>query len=75
MSQVVQAVYENGVLRPMERLDLPEHQQVRVIVEAVLPGSNVPAGQTPIDPLAGLRVSTGIPDLAENFDDYRFGTR
>lgn len=25
------------------------------------------------DPLAGLQVSTGIVDLAERFDDYRFG--
>ena len=27
------------------------------------------------DPLAGVRVSTGIADLAEKFDDYRFGRR
>ena len=29
--------------------------------------------EVPGDPLAGLRVSTGIRDLAEHFDEYRFG--
>jgi predicted DNA-binding antitoxin AbrB/MazE fold protein len=32
MSITVQAVYENGVLRPLEALDLSEHQQVTVTV-------------------------------------------
>ena len=30
---------------------------------------------TPADPLDGLRVATGIADLSENFDDYRFRRR
>jgi predicted DNA-binding antitoxin AbrB/MazE fold protein len=32
MSKRVAAVYENGVLRPLEPLDLREHQRVTVIV-------------------------------------------
>ena len=32
MERTVAAVYENGVLRPLEPLDLPEHQQVQVTV-------------------------------------------
>jgi len=55
---------------------LSEHQKVRV---AVLPTiAENPAGgvtATPTDPLDGVRSATGIPDLAENFDDYRFGRR
>ena len=27
------------------------------------------------DPLAGIRIATGLVDLAEHFDDYRFGRR
>lgn len=33
MVQIVRAIYEGGVLRPEERLDLAEHQRVRVTVE------------------------------------------
>jgi predicted DNA-binding antitoxin AbrB/MazE fold protein len=32
MSQVVTAVYENGVLRPLSTLNLREHQRVRIHV-------------------------------------------
>ena len=33
MSQVVRAVYENGILRPLDQLDLAEHQHVRITVD------------------------------------------
>jgi predicted DNA-binding antitoxin AbrB/MazE fold protein len=32
MSQTIQAIYENGVLRPLEKLTLGEHQQVQIIL-------------------------------------------
>lgn len=66
MTQVVTAIFENGVLRPLEHLNLAENQQVRVIVETTIADD---------DPLAGLRASIGIRDLAENFDEYRSGRR
>ncbi len=34
MSQMIQAVYEDGVLKPLEKLVLGEHQQVQITVEA-----------------------------------------
>jgi predicted DNA-binding antitoxin AbrB/MazE fold protein len=33
MTFVIQAVYENGVLKPLEKLALGEHQQVQITVE------------------------------------------
>jgi predicted DNA-binding antitoxin AbrB/MazE fold protein len=75
MSQVVRAVYENGVLRPLGSLELQEHQQIRVTVEPVSSGVGEPVVQGSDDPLAQVCVSTGIADLAEKFDDYRFGRR
>jgi predicted DNA-binding antitoxin AbrB/MazE fold protein len=32
MKKSVEAVYENGVFRPLEPVDLPEHQRVQVTV-------------------------------------------
>lgn len=34
MSEIITAVYENGVLRPLSPLSLPEHQTVRLQVLA-----------------------------------------
>ncbi len=78
MSESIRAIYENGVFKPLVHLNLPEHQQVQLIVEPA-PAEETPAEETPAsgngsaDPLAGIRTTTGIPDLAENFDNYRFG--
>jgi predicted DNA-binding antitoxin AbrB/MazE fold protein len=33
MSQMIQAVYEDGVLKPLQKLALGEHQQVQITVE------------------------------------------
>ncbi|MEK7407701.1 MAG: antitoxin family protein [Acidobacteriota bacterium] len=35
MGKTVRAVYENGVLRPLEPLSLPEHREVEVSVSEV----------------------------------------
>jgi predicted DNA-binding antitoxin AbrB/MazE fold protein len=32
MARVVEAIYENGTLKLLETLDLPEHQRVRITV-------------------------------------------
>lgn len=32
MDRVVEAIYENGMLRPLEALDLPDHQRVRITI-------------------------------------------
>jgi predicted DNA-binding antitoxin AbrB/MazE fold protein len=32
MSKVIQAVYENGVFKPMEKVELREHQQVELVL-------------------------------------------
>jgi predicted DNA-binding antitoxin AbrB/MazE fold protein len=33
MTLTVEAVFENGVLRPLDRLSLDEHQKVRLLVQ------------------------------------------
>ena len=32
MARVVDAIYENGMLKLLETLDLPEHQRVRITI-------------------------------------------
>jgi predicted DNA-binding antitoxin AbrB/MazE fold protein len=37
MSKTIHAVYEDGVLKPKEPLDLAEHQEVEIILESSPP--------------------------------------
>ena len=75
MFQTIRAIYENGVFKPLDLPNLSEQEQVRLIVEPVAPEASSPGGNGHVDPLAGVRSPTGISDLAENFDDYRFGSK
>ncbi len=69
MIQQIRAVYEKGILRPLEKLQLEENAEVRVTVEST---RDVKADTTIDDPFDDIRFD-GPPDLAERFDDYRFG--
>lgn len=37
MTHAVEAVFENGVLKPMNHLDLVEHQKVQLLIEVKPP--------------------------------------
>lgn len=72
MSQVIDAIFENGVFRPLGLPHLADNERVRLTVDTLEPNGPT-TGTNSGDPLADVRVATGIHDLAENFDDYRFG--
>ena len=76
MTQQAFAVYEHGTLKLLGPVSLTEQQKVRLEITVV---DEADADETKADevddPLAHLRIQTGIPDLAEHFDDYRFGLR
>jgi hypothetical protein len=75
---VIHAVYENGVFRPTEPVDLPEKYRVKVVVDEAN-GAGSPA--SPASPLARLAaLATEFPanpnlpgDLAEQHDHYLYG--
>jgi predicted DNA-binding antitoxin AbrB/MazE fold protein len=76
MTQTFEAIYENGMLRPLEAVQLGEHERVRVIIEGLTEKpAEQPEVQASDDPLTGFRFSLGIPDFSENFNDYRLGRR
>lgn len=64
-----------GILK-IDALSLLAGETVDVIILPSAKNGNDSTDREPtseVDPLADIRVATGIPDLAERFDDYRFG--
>jgi predicted DNA-binding antitoxin AbrB/MazE fold protein len=58
MVQVTEAVFSQGVLKPVDRLQLQEHQRVRLIIEPV-------DGGQALDRVAALnRLRAGIASMA-----------
>lgn len=33
MAKIIQAIFENGIFRPLEKVSLPEQQKVEIIIE------------------------------------------
>ena len=74
----VDAVYEDGVLKPERPLALKEKAKVHVTIEAkaeeTAPAKDDddPTGWKAIDALRGI-VKGAPPDVAENHDKYLYG--
>lgn len=37
MAKVIHAIFENGVFRPVDKISLPEHQEVEIIIQEDVP--------------------------------------
>jgi predicted DNA-binding antitoxin AbrB/MazE fold protein len=75
LTRTIEAVVENGLIRPLEKLEIHDQTRIRVTIEpSSETNGNIEAEELD-DPFEGLSMKTGIRDLAENFDDYRFGRR
>jgi len=67
MTQIIEAIYTHGVLKPTGELDLREDQRVRVIVESL--------DEQPEDRVAALaRLKAGIAGM-QFFSDGRLPSR
>ncbi|HWX40379.1 MAG TPA: antitoxin family protein [Blastocatellia bacterium] len=65
MSDQVEAIYENGVFRPLDKVDLQEGERVHITVMGINESTNDPAYN-----LGRIAEETGISDLATNIDHY-----
>ena len=66
MTLTIEAVYENGVLKPAQPLPLQERETVRVTIEAAHT-----AVQDPFEEVIGT--CDGPPDGAADHDKYLYG--
>jgi predicted DNA-binding antitoxin AbrB/MazE fold protein len=68
MAKTIEAIYENGVFRPLEAVDLPEGETVQV----TLPETKKDLVD-PVYTIYEMAEETGIKDLATNIDHYLYG--
>ena len=67
---VIHAVYENGVFRPTEPVDLPESSEVEVELRMVTP-SFCEKQLDAIYTLLGARFESGENDVAAHHDEHQ----
>jgi hypothetical protein len=73
MTTAVKAVYEDGVFKPKEPVQLAEHAEVEVLIPTPPPppAPDDPSGWKAIDQMIGF-IKDAPPDMAENHDHYLY---
>jgi predicted DNA-binding antitoxin AbrB/MazE fold protein len=66
----VPAIYQNGVFRPLEKVELPEEARVEVLLPLQLPADLRPELAAIYEVLT-RRHRTGEPDLAGEHDQHQ----
>jgi len=73
MSTVLKVVWEDGVFKPKEPVQLEEHAVLEVLVlRRPRRDPDDPTGWKAVDRLIGI-VENASPDLSENHDVYLYG--
>lgn len=67
----VRAIYENGVFRPTEPVDLPEKAQVEFDPKVLSDEENDRASQQRIYELLGRSMPSGETDVAERHNEHQ----
>jgi predicted DNA-binding antitoxin AbrB/MazE fold protein len=62
----VEAIYEKGVFRPVQKVDLEEGEKVEIIIK-------IAVEKDPAADFSDIAQETGITDLAVNIDHYLYG--
>ncbi|MEP6902823.1 MAG: antitoxin family protein [Actinomycetota bacterium] len=62
----VEAIYENGVFRPVQKVDFEEGEKVEIIIKIAVEKDSA-------ETIPDLAIDTGISDLATNIDHYLYG--
>jgi predicted DNA-binding antitoxin AbrB/MazE fold protein len=65
----VKALYENGVFKPREPIELEEHTEIEVVIPAAAPSdADDPTGWKATEALIGF-IDNGQADMAEHHDE------
>jgi predicted DNA-binding antitoxin AbrB/MazE fold protein len=73
MTTAVKAIYEDGVFKPTQPVELEERTEVEVLIPSPAPADgDDPTGWKTAEELIGC-VEDAPPDMAENHDFYLYG--
>ncbi|MBI5197352.1 MAG: antitoxin family protein [Nitrospirae bacterium] len=71
MSKVIDAIYENGVFKPLEKVDIMEHKRVKIIL-----ATEIETAEREACDLSGIvDIAKDCPDtdLSSHHDKYLYG--
>lgn len=70
MTKIIHTVYEDGVFRPTEAVEIPENSEVEVEIRVIKQGPKVPSLDE-VYAILGERFDSGEHDVAARHDEHR----
>jgi predicted DNA-binding antitoxin AbrB/MazE fold protein len=71
MSKVIDAVFEDGVFKPLEKVDVPEHKKLKIILaDKVKPTIK---RKCTLEGIIDIAKDCSDTDLSVNHDKYLYG--
>jgi predicted DNA-binding antitoxin AbrB/MazE fold protein len=70
MSMIIHAIYEHGVFRPIDAVEIPEKSEVEVEVRVVKEGPRTPSLDD-VYAILNERFDSGEHDVAERHDEHQ----
>jgi predicted DNA-binding antitoxin AbrB/MazE fold protein len=70
MSRTIHAIYENGVFRPTEAVEIPEKSTVEFEVRLIKEGPKSPSLDD-VYAILGVRFNSGEHDVAERHNEHQ----
>jgi len=71
MSQVIHAIYENGVFKPLGKVALKEHEHIRLIIADLITDS--PVREYSLSGIIDIAPECADTDLSIHHDKYLYG--
>ncbi len=71
MPKTIEAIYENGVLKPLEKVDIPEHKKLKIILEDKI--EFTATGKFSLAGIIDIAKDCSDTDLSIHHDKYLYG--
>lgn len=71
MAKVIEAVFENGVFKPLEKVDVPEHKKLKIILTDKV--EHFVKGKCSLAGIIDLAKDCADTDLSVHHDKYLYG--
>ena len=71
MTEAIPAVYEDGIFKPLQKVDLPEHKHVHLMVMPEDEAELLKSQKKALSKIIGVG-SSGLTDVAKKHDQYLY---
>jgi len=71
MPKVIEAIYENGVFKPLEKIDIEEHRKIKIVLPSEIESAS--QKECTLEGIIDIAKDCFDTDLSTHHDRYLYG--